>query len=92
MDVEEVKRSGLKLMEESNIQDKELILRVLSMYNDPEVREREIRNLSETFTEVSEEILPKLRRAKMTTTVDFIGKSDEELKTIMIDGKEYKIE
>lgn len=70
-----------KLMEESNIQDKELILRVLSMYNDPEVREREIRNLSETFTEVSEEILPKLRRAKMTTTVDFIGKSDEELKT-----------
>jgi tetratricopeptide (TPR) repeat protein len=68
-----------KLMEESNIQDKDLILRVLSMYNDPEVREREIRNLSETFTEVSEEILPKLRRAKMKTTVDFIGKSDEEL-------------
>jgi len=69
-----------ELMEQSNIQDKELILRVLSMYNDPEVREREIRNLSETFTDVAEEILPKLRRAKLTTTVDLIGKTDEELK------------
>ena len=67
-------------MEQSNIQDKELILRVLSMYNDPEVREREIRNLSETFTEVAEEILPQLRRAKMVTSVDLIGKTDEELK------------
>lgn len=69
-----------KLMEESNIQDKELILRVLSMYNDPEVREREIRNLSATFTDVAEEILPQLRRAKMTTSVELIGKTDEELK------------
>jgi len=67
-------------MEQSNIQDKELILRVLSMYNDPEVREREIRNLSTTFTEVAEEILPQLRRAKMVTSVDLIGKTDEELK------------
>ncbi len=69
-----------KLMEESNIQDKELILRVLSMYNDPEVREREIRNLSVTFTAVADEILPQLRRAKMTTSVDLIGKTDAELK------------
>ena len=70
-----------ELMEKSNIQDKELILRVLSMYNDPEVREREIRNLSEAFTDVAEDILPKLRRAKMTTSVDLIGKTDDELKT-----------
>ncbi len=69
-----------KLLEKSNIQDKELILRVLSMYNDPEVREREIRNLSETFTDVAEDILPQLRRAKMTTSVEVTGKSDEELK------------
>lgn len=68
-----------ELMEESNIQDKELILRVLSMYNDPEVREREIRNLSEAFTDVADEILPQLRRAKLTTSVDLIGKTDEEL-------------
>ncbi len=68
------------LLEKSNIQDKELILRVLSMYTDPEVREREIRNLSESFTEVADKILPQLRRAKMTTSVDFIGKTDDELK------------
>jgi tetratricopeptide (TPR) repeat protein len=71
-----------ELMEKSNIQDKELILRVLSMYNDPEVREREIKNLSETFEGVKEEILPQLRRAKMTTSVDLIGKTDEELKSL----------
>jgi Flp pilus assembly protein TadD len=69
-------------MEKSNIQDKELILRVLSMYNDPEVREREIKNLSETFTDVANEILPQLRRAKMTAAADFIGKTDEELKSL----------
>ncbi len=70
------------LMEQSNIQDKELILRVLSMYNDPEVREREIKNLSETFTGVADEILPQLRRAKMTTSIDMIGKTDDELKAL----------
>lgn len=71
-----------ELLEKSNIQDKELILRVLSMYNDPEVREREIKNLSEAFTAVADDILPKLRRAKMTTNVDLIGKTDEELKAL----------
>ncbi len=69
-----------ELMEKSNIQDKELILRVLSMYNDPEVREREIKNLSAAFTAVADEILPQLRRAKISTSVDMIGKTDEELK------------
>jgi len=69
-----------KLLEESDIQDKELILRVLSMYNDPEVREREIKNLSETFTDVADEILPQLRRAKMTTSIEVTGKTDEELR------------
>ncbi len=68
-----------QLMEESNIQDKELILRVLSMYTDPEVREREIKNLSQAFTVVAQDILPKLRRAKITTSVDLIGKTDEEI-------------
>ena len=71
-----------ELMEKSNIKDKDLILRVLSMYNDPEVREREIKNLSEAFTGVADEILPQLRRAKMTTSVDLIGKTDEELKAL----------
>jgi Flp pilus assembly protein TadD len=68
-----------ELMTKSNIQDKELILRVLSMYTDPEVREREIKNLSQAFTSVAAEILPQLRRSKFTTSIDLIGKSDEEI-------------
>jgi len=49
------------------------------MYSDPEVREREIKNLSEAFTELADQILPRLRRAKLLTSVELIGKSDEEL-------------
>ncbi|MDD4108562.1 MAG: hypothetical protein PHH93_07570 [Prolixibacteraceae bacterium] len=71
-----------ELLEKSNIQDKDLILRVLSMYSDPEVREREIKNLSATFTVLADEILPELRRAKMLTSVDILGKSDEELMSL----------
>ncbi len=68
-----------ELMSKSNIQDKELILRVLSMYTDPEVREREIKNLSGAFVSVAEQILPQLRRSKFTTSIDLIGKTDEEI-------------
>lgn len=68
-----------KLMEKSSIQDKELILRVLSMYTDPEVREKEIRNLSQAFAAVADEIMPQLRRAKFQASVDLIGRTDEEL-------------
>ncbi len=67
------------LMEKSNIQDKDLILRVLAMYSDPEVREREIKNLSSAFTKVADEILPQLRRAKITASVNLIGKTDDEI-------------
>jgi len=68
-----------KLLQSSSVQDKELILRVLSMYTDPEVREKEIRNLSEAFTVVAEQILPQLRRAKFDANIDLIGKTDAEL-------------
>ena len=68
-----------ELMAKSNIQDKELILRVLTMYTDPEVREREIKNLSTAFISVASEILPQLRRSKFTTSIDLIGRSDEEI-------------
>lgn len=71
-----------ELMEESNIEDKELILRVLSMYSDPVVREREIRNLSAVFTEIEDEVLPRLRRSEMTINVEKIGYSDAELRQI----------
>lgn len=68
-----------KLVEKSNIQDKELILSVLSMYKDPEEREREIRNLSSVFNELAEQILPQLRYSRVKATINTIGKSDEEL-------------
>lgn len=68
-----------ELLEKSDVQDKELILRVLTMYTDPEVRENEIRNLSEAFSAVAEDILPQLRRAKFIVEADLIGKSDEEI-------------
>ncbi len=67
------------LMESSNIQDKDLILRVLSMYQDPEQREREIKNLSTTFKTIATDILPQLRRSRMKLTVDVTGKSDEQI-------------
>lgn len=63
----------------SNIEDKDLILRVLSMYTDPEVREQEIRNMSAAFEVLKTDILPKLRRSKMTVNVDKIGRSDEQI-------------
>jgi len=66
-------------MEKSTIQDKELILRVLSMYSDPVVREKEIKNISSAYKEIADEILPTLRRSVMTVDVDVVGKSDEEL-------------
>jgi len=71
-----------ELMSKSNIQDKELILRVLSMYTDPEVRNREIKNLSNAFTAVAAQILPELRRSKFTTSIDLIGKTDEEISAL----------
>jgi len=64
------------LMEKSSIQDKEVILRVLTMYTDPEERNRQIKNLSVAFKQIAEEILPQLRRSKLKLTVDVTGKSD----------------
>ena len=71
-----------KAMEESNIQDKELILRVLSMHSDPEVREREIKNIASVFAVVADQILPKLRRSLFVVNTELIGKSDDELKAL----------
>ena len=66
-------------MEKSNIQDKELVLRVLSMYADPEEREAQIKNLSAVFKTIADEVLPALRRSRLILTTDLIGKSDEEI-------------
>jgi hypothetical protein len=69
-----------QLVSASNIQDKDVILRVLSMYQDPEERETQIRNLSSAFSELADEILPELRRARLTINYNLIGRSDDEIK------------
>ena len=66
-------------MEQSNIQDKDLVLRVLKMYSDPEEREAQIKNLSAVYKNIAEEILPALRRSRLILTTDLIGKSDDEI-------------
>lgn len=68
-----------KLVSQSNIQDKELILSVLSMYKDPEQREKEIRNLSSIFDQLADQILPQLRKSRITASINVIGKSDDEI-------------
>jgi len=72
-----------KLVQQSNIQDKDLILSVLSMYKDPEQREREIRNLSDVFEQLAEQILPQLRYSRITASIDVIGKSDAEIMRLL---------
>lgn len=68
-----------KLMEKSTIQDKDLILRVLSMYTDPEQREREIKNLAAAYKQIADDVLPQLRRSQLKLVVKVTGKSDEEI-------------
>jgi tetratricopeptide (TPR) repeat protein len=66
-------------VQSSSIQDKDLILRVLSMYSDPDVREKEIKNMSAAFEVLKTDILPKLRRSKLAINVDKIGRTDDEI-------------
>ncbi|HHU99885.1 MAG TPA: hypothetical protein PLB07_06620 [Bacteroidales bacterium] len=67
------------LVQESSIADKELILRVLSMYQDPVVREQEIKNMATAYEALADQVLPKLRRSKLIVDVNLIGLSDEEI-------------
>ena len=69
-----------ELISQSNLPDKELILRLLSMYTDPEEREQQIKNISSVYSELADEILPKLRRARVTLNYQIIGRSDEQIK------------
>lgn len=71
-----------ELVSKSNIQDKDLVLRVLSMYKDPEQREQEIKNISSVFSVLAEEILPQLRRSRLTANIEIIGKSDDEISAL----------
>jgi Flp pilus assembly protein TadD len=68
-----------ELLQASNIQDKDVILRVLSMYKDPQEREQQIKNMSHAFQELADGILPELRRARMTINYETIGRDDEQI-------------
>ena len=69
-----------ELISQSNLPDKELILRLLSMYSDPEEREQQIKNISSVYSELADEVLPKLRRARVTLNYQIIGRSDDQIK------------
>jgi len=69
-----------ELVAASNIQDKDVILRVLSMYQDPEERETQIRNISSAFRELADGILPQLRRSRMTINYEIVGRDDNQIK------------
>ena len=68
-----------RLVQASNIQDKDVILRVLNMYQDPEEREQQIRNMSAGFRELADGILPELRRSRLIINYETIGRSDEQI-------------
>ena len=76
------------LVSNSNIEDKDLILRVLEMYSDPAVREREIKNMSEVYTTLKKDILPELRRARFIANIEFTNYSNEELTALVNDNIE----
>lgn len=67
------------MVEASDLQDKELIIRILSMYTDPEEREQQIKNLSHIYQELAETVLPELRRARLIASINIIGKTDDEI-------------
>lgn len=69
-----------KLVQASDLQDKEVVLRVLSMYKDPEEREQQIRNMSAGFQELANGILPELRRSRLIINYETIGRSDDQIK------------
>lgn len=68
-----------KLVSASNLQDKEVILRVVEMYQDPVTREKELKNIATVYTDLANTILPKLRKSRLTANVEIIGKTDEEI-------------
>jgi tetratricopeptide (TPR) repeat protein len=68
-----------QLVSQSNLQDKDIVLRVLSMYRDPAERESQIKNISAVYKTLADEILPQLRRSRLIANIEIIGKSDEEI-------------
>jgi Flp pilus assembly protein TadD len=82
-----------ELVKASNIQDKDVILRVLSMYKDPQEREQQIKNISSAFRELADGILPQLRRSRMIINYETVGRSDEQIQQqLKDDPKQLSVE
>lgn len=81
-----------ELVEKSDIQDKNLILQVLSLYNSPAEREAEIKNMSSVFEELKKEILPELRRSQIVNSTDLQGLTDTEIMEAYRNGGELTAE
>ena len=82
-----------ELVKASNIQDKDVILRVLSMYKDPQEREEQIKNISAAFRELADGILPQLRRSRMIINYETVGRSDEQIQQqLKADPKQLSVE
>ena len=82
-----------ELVSKSNLPDKDLILRVLSMYKEPEEREAQIKNISSVYKDLADEILPQLRRARITLNYQLIGRSDDEImEQLAKDPKQLSLE
>ncbi|MBO7510314.1 MAG: hypothetical protein J6T35_03945, partial [Bacteroidales bacterium] len=72
-----------ELVANSDVEDKDLIIRVLEMYSDPAVREQEIKNMSAVYKTLAKKILPELRRARFIATVENKNFTAEELATLV---------
>ena len=81
-----------QLVEQSDIRDKNLILQVLSLYNSPVEREKEIKNLSSVFEELKSDVLPELRRAQIINSTDIQGNTDAEILEAVRNGRELTVE
>lgn len=81
-----------QLVEQSDIRDKNLILQVLSLYNSPVEREKEIKNLSSVFAELKSDVLPELRRAQIINSTDIQGNTDAEIMDAVRNGRELTVE
>ena len=82
-----------ELVQASNIQDKDVILRVLAMYKDPEEREQQIKNISTAFRELADGILPELRRSRLTINYETVGRDDSQIQSqLQADPKQLSVE
>jgi Flp pilus assembly protein TadD len=81
-----------KILEASNIHDRNLILRVLEMYTDPVKREQEIKNIAKAYEEIADDVLPKLRRTRFVINYDLVGKTDDEILAAVANAEELNVE